>query len=107
MPRKTKKQKILAKLRRLENQSSTIKEETNSPTEYKLDTNQIIVNEVRSEKIDRSAQLGTLQDYSHVSKDIKKIIILSTIALGFELLLSLTASNSYAKLALQSLGIGF
>lgn len=107
MPRKTKKQKILAKLHRLENQSSTLKEDTNSPAEYKLGSNQIMVTEVKPEKIDRSAQLGTIQDYSYVSKDIKKIIILSTIALGFELLLSLTASNSYAKLALQSLGIGF
>ena len=107
MPRKTKKQKILAKLHRLEKQSEKPTQDPSVSVEYTLKENKYSVEEPKSERKEKSALSKTIYDYSYVYKDIRKIIFISALALGIEVVLSLTASNGYAKLALRSLNLDF
>lgn len=46
-------------------------------------------------------------DYAYVYKDLRKIFVLTSLALALEIFLSLTASNSYAKLLLRALNLDF
>ena len=107
MPRKTKKQKILTKLRRLEKQSEKPIQDPSVSTEYTSKEDQYSVEELKSEKKEKSVVSETRYDYSHVYKDIRKILLISALALGIEVGLRLTASSGYAKLALRSLNLDF
>ena len=106
MPRKTKKQKILAKLHRLEQKTHeplTRKEATSS--HVKLDNEGLTITNLKPEA---SSEINTKKseyDYSYVYKDVRKILIISTIALFVEIALGLTASNGYAKLVLRALNL--
>lgn len=80
MPRKTKKQKILARLRRLEQAA-----DTQSSTEEIISPRNISIKE------ESPTNTKVNYDYSYVYKDIRKILILSSIALSIEIALSLTA----------------
>lgn len=107
MPRKTKREKILARLRRLQNrvEDETKPVVTQPSVQISLDS--------KPKTLDTKSQIKQLEsdtltyDYSYVYKDIRKIIILTAIALTLEIFLSLTASSSYAKLVLRTLNLDF
>jgi hypothetical protein len=96
MPKKTREEKILARLRRLEQSNETITEvsEPSAPTSsgYSLKN---ISPPTKSTPI---TSTSTEVDYSYVRSDLKKIAILTVAALLIEVALSLTASEWYAKL---------
>ncbi len=108
MPRKTKKQKILARLHRLEQHSvkSEGSEVVSTPSP-KPDVNQISLDGSEPKVATPPKSTVTTYNYSYVYSDVRKILILSALALGIEIVLSLTASNGYAKLALRYLNLDF
>ena len=102
MPRKTKKQKILARLHRLEQRG----EDTNLPKTIeskepaiRIDNQQDIpikpepsISQPKQIKpATQTATQDNRHNYSYVYKDLRKIIILTVLALGVEVALSLTA----------------
>jgi hypothetical protein len=118
MPRKTKRQKILARLHRLEQKG----EDATSPNtskrvepEVRIENQQKISIKpepsIAQPKETKVATQASVQDnrynYSYVYKDLRKIIVLTVLALGGEVFLSLTASTSYAKLVLRALNLDF
>ncbi len=118
MPRKTKKQKILARLHRLEQRE----EDTSLPKTIKSKEPEIRIENqqdisikpepsiTQPKQIKLSTQTTTQDNrhnYSYVYKDLRKILILTVLALGIEAALSLTASTGYAKLLLRSLNLDF
>ena len=106
MPRKTKKQKILAKLHRLEKETSQgdiAKDSTENQVE--VDSERLTLTNLKPETSFQTETKKSDYDYSYVYKDIRKILILTVLALFVEIALSLTASNGYAKLALRSLNL--
>ena len=108
MPRKTKRQKILARLHRLEQKPEKVFEESDgNQTSLKIDQTQVSLEDSKPKESPQPKAKTTAYDYSYVYRDIRKIIILSALALGVEILLSLTASNSYAKLVLRTLNLDF
>ena len=106
MPRKTKKQKILAKLHRLEQKTHeppTRKESSSS--QVKLGSESLTLTNLKPKT---SSEINTKKseyDYSYVYRDVRKILIITTIALFVEIALGLTASNGYAKLVLRALNL--
>ena len=106
MPRKTKRQKILARLHRLEQKpEKDFEENAGDQTSIKIDQAQISPTDSKPKE---APQFKTAAyDYSYVYRDVRKIIIFSALALGVEILLSLTASNGYAKLVLRALNLEF
>ena len=112
MPRKTKKQKILARLHRLEQGAV---QRLSSDEVSKVDSASLSVEPLRKDgpataKIEvsqRPAPITLGNDYSYMYKDLRKIFILTAAALGVEIFLSLTASSSYAKLVLRTLNLDF
>ena len=87
MPKKTKAQKISSQLRRLK-YTINLEEETVSLKGSAIET---------EDKISEKPQVKTIRsissyDYSYVFRDLKRIIIISTIIILLEIVLSLTAS---------------
>ena len=106
MPRKTKKQKVLAKLHRLEQRTHE------PPTKKKSTSSQAKLGDagltLTNLKPKTSSEINTKKyeyDYSYVYKDVRKILIITIIALFVEIALGLTASNGYAKLVLRALNL--
>ena len=112
MPRKTKKQKILARLHRLEQGAV---QGLSSNEVNKVDSASLSVEPLRNEGLltakikapQRPTPITLDSDYSYMYKDLRKIFVLTFLALGVEIFLSLTASNSYAKLVLRTLNLDF
>lgn len=114
MPKKTKEQKMASQLRRLKRQAqpkkrsvetetkrTQIKPAALPPTNYGLDDVKM-----GSSSYKKPLQTETQRyDYSHVNSDIKKIVVLSIIAVTFEVVLSLTMRNEFATLLLLRFGI--
>jgi len=87
MPKKTKSQKISSQLRRLK-YTINLEEGKVSLKGSAIET---------EDKISEKPQVKTIQsissyDYSYVFRDLKRIIIISTIIILLEIVLSLTAS---------------
>ena len=87
MPKKTKAQKISSQLRRLK-YTINLEEGKVSLKGSAIET---------EDKISEKPQVKTIQsissyDYSYVFRDLKRIIIISTIIILLEIVLSLTAS---------------
>ncbi|MCL5411744.1 MAG: hypothetical protein M1150_03320 [Patescibacteria group bacterium] len=107
---KTKQQKILTELRQLKKQvgqqMSVESEETiratvlhpaeEKTTERKITTFKIAPNQASSSSIETIAY-----NYSYVYSDLKKITLLASLAIGFEVVLSLIISQGYDKLILK------
>lgn len=106
VPRKTKQQKILSKLRRLE-QKPASETSTEVRPEISLEGLSTSAVNLRPEATDQPTPKDDRYNYSYVYKDIRKIFILTAIALALEIILSLTASGSYAKLVLRTLNLEF
>lgn len=94
---KTRKQKIEAELRNLKNQIK-VKQESTSPSEtFKISL----------PKSSHPSRTLSSQDYSYIFKDLRKIMIVASILIALEILLSLTTQNESAKLVLRSIGFKF
>jgi hypothetical protein len=98
MPKKTREEKILARLRRLE-KTQAESEATPAPTAGKsnFSLNDVEKNKPSTSTTTHSSNRAAL-DYSYVKKDLRKIAVLTVAALLVEFVLSLTASSWYAKL---------
>ena len=118
MPRKTKKQKILARLHRLEQKREDIslpkttdqvgpKIRIEDQQEIKIQPEPSITQPKETKLATQTATQDNRLNYSYVYKDLRKIILLTMLALGVEIALSLTASTSYAKLVLRALNLDF
>lgn len=110
MPRKTKKQKILARLHRLQLQTVRTEDEGSeivTTPDTKPGESQLSLADSEPKVATQPKAKAITYSYSHVYSDVKKILILSALALGVEVVLSLTASNGYAKLALPILNLVF
>jgi len=109
VPRKTKKEKILARLHRLEQQAETPASDSSVGLQNRyrevVSSQDLIKQEPKIEKPLAAATSG--QDYSYIYKDLRKIFILTAVAISAEIVLSLTASTSYAKLVLRTFKIDF
>ena len=100
MPKKTREEKILARLHRLERENSQqLPPETNATQVEITKPSGISLKQISPAKAQAPLHhnIETV-DYSYVAGDLKKTLILTAIALLFEIVLSLTASNWYAKL---------
>ena len=105
---------MISELRRLKNQARPEKT-LEIPVAKVVETKSTIVpnigynvSEVRagtlSSKLASKTQAQSY-DYSYVSSDLKKIIVLSTLTIAFEVVLNLTMRLEFAKLLLRRLGI--
>ena len=65
------------------------------------------ISTAKNEVSGESAVTTSGSDYSYVGKDIRRIFVLTALALGVEIFLSLTGSSSYAKLVLRTLNLEF
>lgn len=112
MPRKTRQQKMAAKLHRMEKQlgeSEPIeddsigskKQDTDKPTSYSLRDIKL----TKTEKFPEKALNTDVGTYDYVMADVRKIIVLSAIAVAAEIALSLTINSQFAKLLLSRFGI--
>ncbi|MEX0616313.1 MAG: hypothetical protein WD231_00705 [Candidatus Woykebacteria bacterium] len=110
VPKKTKKEKILARLHRL--QQKTNEASFSTPLEVS-DQKKIKLEESSPEQTPtpkespKPSSKQSLYDYTYVYKDLRKIFILSLFGFAIEIVLSLTASNGYAKLVLRTLNLDF
>ena len=113
MPRKTKQQKMAAALRRMKNQIKQLPFEKNSAEESKTKEETIATVEYNAESLATketkyaisSNPMEKQQNYAYVSRDLRKIFILSLIAISLEVALSLTTRLEFAKLLLRRFGI--
>ncbi|MEX0621919.1 MAG: hypothetical protein WD187_02915 [Candidatus Woykebacteria bacterium] len=109
MPKKTKEQKMAAALRRMKIRIDQEKrpvpkgagEKKPPATEYSID--QIKIKSPASPAILRSKEAR--YDYSYIARDLKTILILSSVAIVIEVGLSLTMRLQFAKLLLRRFGI--
>jgi hypothetical protein len=113
MPKKTKRQKMAAALRRMKKQveqkapekeglaKPQAKEEVSAPTTYSLRS----VKEKEAESPVRSGSREKQRNYAYVAGDLRKIFVLSLVAITFEIALSLTTRLEFAKLLLRRFGI--
>ncbi|OGY23841.1 MAG: hypothetical protein A2172_05415 [Candidatus Woykebacteria bacterium RBG_13_40_15] len=114
MPRKTKAQKMAATLKRLRSQASSFQTPTKTDEapidaakkdvpslEYSL-TDVKIKSPVRPAKPNIDTQSV---NYDYVAGDLKKIFILTILAISLEVLLNLTMRLQFAKLLLRRFGI--
>src|SRR3989344_4416698 len=114
MPKKTREQKMASELRRLKRQASPQKS-WEAPKAKAVETRPTIVpstgynvSEVRVAALSsKEASKTEIQsyDYSYVTSDLKKIVILSTLTITFEVVLNLTMRLEFANLLLRRLGI--
>ncbi len=92
MPRKTKKQKILAKLHRLERETDQVETpKKTTPSQVKVSSEGLTLTNLKPQAPSKISTKESKKDYSYVYKDIRKILILTVIALFVEIALSLTA----------------
>ena|SRR3972149_4140655 len=115
MPKKTREQKMASELRRLKRQASPQKS-WEPPKAKAAETRPTIVpstgynnvSEVRVAALSsKEASKTEIQsyDYSYVTSDLKKIVVLSTLTITFEVVLNLTMRLEFANLLLRRLGI--
>jgi len=114
MPKKTKEQKMASELRRLKRQASPQKS-WNAPRAKVVEIRSTVlpsagynVNEVGVEALSsKNGSKTEIQsyDYSYVTSDLKKIVVLSIITITFEVVLNLTMRLEFANLLLRRLGI--
>lgn len=62
---------------------------------------------IKHEAMPKPGSSEIRHDYTYVFKDLRKIFVLTAVAFAFEIVLSLTASSSYAKLVLRALNLEF
>ncbi len=114
MPKKTRQQKMAAALRRLKKQAQV--QETATPTTPKVQKPQTeppiaqgySLSKLKVEKASDKPKVtveAQRYNYTYVSSDLKKIILLSTFAIALEILLNLTMRLEFAKLLLLRFGI--
>ena len=87
---KTKEEKIIATLRKLQNQQTTQSESSTSSSNSAVKSEQI--NHLPKQNYVTKFQFANtlaLPDYSHVKKDILKIMILAVLAISIQVVLSL------------------
>ena len=97
MPPKTKEQKILARLHRLQRLQNL----TQSPARV-VETETVPT--APTKPIETSEE-NLAENYSYVYKDLRKILILASLAIATEIILSLTSSFSFVKLILRVFNI--
>lgn len=105
MTRKTKKQKILAKLHRLEQKTTEAPRKKPISNQVKPGNEGLTITNLKPEVSSETSTKKSEYDYSYVYKDVRKILILAVLALFVEIAISLTASNGYAKLVLRALNL--
>lgn len=92
MPKKTRQEKILVQLRRLQQQ-------TNREQKVSLDKVPSISSIIKPLQPEKITSIKTeIVDYSYVFSDLRKTLSFAFGAIIFELVLSLTALGSYVKL---------
>lgn len=82
MPKKTRQEKILAKLHRLQQEKETVSGNSLPTVETKISLNLKTVNPTIS------VPTGAPNDYSYVYSDLRKTLIFAVVALIFEVALS-------------------
>jgi hypothetical protein len=92
MPKKTRQEKILAQLKRLQQQQSNpLVENTIAQPSFESENVPAKINIKSLESSnsnEQTAQKQTSYDYSHVSKDLRKSLIFAVVSIVFELVLS-------------------
>lgn len=94
MPKKTRQQKILAELRSLKKELQVPQAVPSNPTPNSYQVNQERV----ANPITISPVNAIAYDYSYLFKDLRKVAVLSTIAILIEVVLSLTLNIGFANL---------
>ncbi|OGY22984.1 MAG: hypothetical protein A2172_03565 [Candidatus Woykebacteria bacterium RBG_13_40_15] len=122
MPKKTRAEKLAAQLRRLKMQSSvsgqqpspinqTIPQPTaevgqEKPREVPITTTKPVINiQQIIEKKQSPKDESQRYSYSYVKGDLRKIVVLASLAVAVEVGLNLTLRTSFAKLILRTFGI--
>jgi hypothetical protein len=114
MPRKTRQQKMAAALRRLKKRTQVQEpvvatpQKIQKPQPEAATTQGYSLGKLKEEKALEKPKVkveAQRYDYTHVSSDLKKIILLSTLAIALEILLNLTMRAEFAKLLLRRFGI--
>lgn len=91
MPKKTKQDKILAQLHRLQSNQTISESNLNPPkTTVALDLEKI---NVVAKQTPTAAIKASSQDYSYVTKDLRKTLFFVVVAVIFEFFLSLLVKN--------------
>ncbi len=117
MPRKTKQQKMAAALRRMKNKVETKSStttttttttespstKTNTPTASTYNLENLRTKETKYSGA--GSVVTKAEDYSFLAKDLRKIFILSLLAIILEIVISLTTRIHFAKLILLRFGI--
>jgi hypothetical protein len=94
MPKKTRQEKILSQLRRLREQTENTHLASLSPTEQPVrEKPSYEITSLGKVKNAASASKIEVEDYSYVYKDLRKTVVFVTLAVIFEVILSLTASR--------------
>lgn len=111
MPRKTKQQKMAAALRRMKKEVETKKTPPTEQPTTKVDaptasTYNLANLRVKEEHISGpGVAVSKVGNYSYLANDIRKIFILSILAIFLEVVITLTTKTQFAKLVLLQLGI--
>ncbi len=111
MPRKTKQQKMAAALRRLKKKVETKKissaekstTDINVPTASTYNLENLRIKETKISGL--GVAVSKVDNYSYLAHDLRKIFILSLLAIFLEVVLTLTTRTHFAKLLLLRFGI--
>ena len=114
MPRKTRQQKMAAALRRLRKQARVQEPIVTTPQKIQKPQPEAAIAQGYSLgklKVEKASERPKVKveaqryDYAYVPSDLKKIILLSTLAIALEIFLNLTMRTEFAKLLLRRFGI--
>lgn len=111
MPRKTKQQKMAAALRRMKKKVEIKKTSPTEKTITEVDTPTAATYNLENLRIKETKISGSgvavskINNYSYLAKDLRKIFILSLLAIFLEVTITLTTKTQFAKLLLLRFGI--